>query len=85
MRMGVRGLSVPAGSAAAAAPSSGGDDEVEALLDRTMTLFRECSKGRLLAPALLTHKPHMTGCIHGKDVFEAFYKKVRGRVRSGRI
>lgn len=52
MRMGVRGLSVPAGGAAAAAtPSSGGDEEVEALLDRTMMLFREAGDwGRIHRP-----------------------------------
>ena len=53
MRLGVRGLAVSGGVSAS---TSGGDDEVEQILDRTMTLFR---------------------CIHGKDVFEAFYKKVR--------
>ena len=63
MRRGVRGLAVSgAAAAAASAPAVGssgggsGDDEVEAVLGKTMALFR---------------------CIHGKDVFEAFYKKVR--------
>lgn len=62
MRRGVRGLAVSGAAATtASAPAvggsgGGGDDEVEAVLDKTMALFR---------------------CIHGKDVFEAFYKKVR--------
>jgi hypothetical protein len=71
MRLGVRGLAgssasaggsgAGGGAAVAGAAGSSGEDELDSLLDRTMTLFR---------------------CIHGKDVFEAFYKKVSGTFAS---